>query len=145
MRLHSGHPYITQHAGETRERGWRHTCSPPLQFNSRPPCLLQPVSFALSLSLPTSLLLSSTPSNRPRDCVMRTPFQINRLQRVMKARGGYEKLGGGEWGTRVSMTTAQDSCSWNERACVCEYVWYCVLVQGLHGGETPSHLFLFIE
>lgn len=112
--------------------------------SSRPPCLLQPVcspSLYPSLLLP---LLSSTSSSHPWDCVMRTQFQINRLQRVMKGRGGYERWGGGEWGTRVSMTTAQDSCLWNEMS-VCAHICVvlCVGSRPAQWGDTIRFFFFF--
>ena len=118
MREHSGHPYINQREGEReRERERVASSSLHLQTSTSPPtCLLHPLFIP-----PTLLLLSSTSSSRPWDCVTSAQFQINRLRRVMKGRGGYERWGGcGERrGTRVSMTTAQDSCLWNEQMCVC--------------------------
>lgn len=73
------------------------TCSLPLQLQTSmsPPTYLPlptpPPPSTLHPFLLLRLLLSSTSSNHPWDCVMRTQFQINRLQRVMKDRGGYER------------------------------------------------------
>lgn len=90
------------------------TYVPLFLLNSRPLCLLQPVCspppYPPSLPL---MLLSSTSSDRSWDCVTSTQFQINRLQRVMKARGGYERWGGGKRGD----LSFHDNCRGQRTAC----------------------------
>lgn len=114
----------------TERRTLKKACSVPIQLKISicPPTCLLSLSSSFLLFLPL-LLVSSSSSKHLQDGVMRTQFQINRLQRVMMDRGGYERWGGGEWGIRVSMTTAQDSCLMNEGVCAHLYVWHCVYLR----------------
>lgn len=140
MREHGGHPPPND---RERDIGWDRgrekkaiyqlpSYSAPALPWSPPTCLLPPLSSPILLLL----LLSSTSSKHPWNCVTKTWFQINRLQRVMKDRRGYARQrewGGGSW---VSMATAQDSCFLNECMCVC--VCLCVCAHSrLSQRETP--------
>lgn len=139
MREHGGHPPPNDRERDIEwDRGREKKAiyqlpsySTPALPWSPPTCLLPPLSSPVLLLL----LLSSTSSKHPWNCVTKTWFQINRLQRVMKDRRGYERQR--EWGgVRVSMATAQDSCFLNECVCVC--VCLCVCAHSrLSQRETP--------
>lgn len=102
---------------------------------SPPTCLLPPLSSPVLLLL----LLSSTSSKHPWNCVTKTWFQINRLQRVMKDRRGYARQrewGGPEFPWRPHRTPA----SWTN-ACVSVCAYVCVRIQGFHRGRHHKIFF----
>lgn len=143
MREHGGHPPPNDRERDIewdRGREKKAICqlpsySTPALLWSPPTCLLPPLSSPVLL-----LLLSSTSSKHPWNCVTKTRLQINRLQRVMKDRRGYERQrewgGGSEFPWRPHRTPA----SWTN-ACVSAFAYVRVRIQGFHRGRHHKIFF----
>lgn len=134
----------------TREHGdrpytpkWeRHREAARFLFNSRPSHLLQPVCSPSPHPSSSSFCFLPPPAaNHPRHCVTRTRLQINRLQRVMKDRRGYERWGGGrERGGDPSFHGDRTGVLLVEQMTEREHI--CVLIRGFRGaGETRRCFF----
>lgn len=143
MREHGGHPPPNDRERDIEwDRGREKKAiyqlpsySAPALPWSPPTCLLPPLSSPVLLLL----LLSSTSSKHPWNCVTKTWFQINRLQRVMKDRRGYARQrewGGPEFPWRPHRTPA----SWTN-ACVSVCAYVCVRIQGFHRGRHHKIFF----
>lgn len=145
MREHGGHPPPNDRERDIEwDRGREKKAiyqlpsySAPALPWSPPTCLLPPLSSPVLLLL----LLSSTSSKHPWNCVTKTWFQINRLQRVMKDRRGYARQR--EWGGGgLSFHGDRTGLLLLERMHVCLCVPMCVCAfKAFTEGDTIRYFF----